>query len=335
MQQFELRTAGGDEYPNRLRMLVVGPPGAGKTTLAASFPNPIFATAGGDLTTLSRIGTVPYVNVGSIKDLYYLKLALDRPTEEITELFGRKVETLVIDTVDELQRILLWEHVSNEGRTDTVAGDWGWIAERFHTIFQGLKQLDLHLLVLARTKDVHYSNDRVVIQPALGGAFAESVHKYVDVSAYLEATRDATYESWVRRLDPQDVDVQRDEDQIKITPLSGDNVKRTLHVAPWPHLPWTNDKTASLPEAIDATQADLFLNIWQMMSDVQLPESGIQTVEVPQPEPDVQGEQQSPDDGEEFVCEACTVHFSEKTWSDLSKMKFSKVLCGDCYKKQK
>lgn len=333
-QQFEMCITGRDDYPDRLRMLVVGPPGSGKTTLATGFPSPIFASAGDDLTTLARIASVPCVKIRGIKDLYCLKLALDRPADDVTELFGRKVETLVIDTVDELQRILLWEHVSNEGRTDTVAGDWGWIAERFHSIFQGFKQLNINLVVLARTKDVHYTNDRAVIQPALGGAFAESIHKYVDVSAFLEATRDVTYESWLVRQNVDDLSLESSEDgdsrEMQITDCS--NVKRVLHFAPSSHLPWVNDKTASLPETLDATEPDLFLNIWAMMSDVDLPESETVTVEIPQTEPQQDNEDTA---SERFVCDSCTVEFTEKTWKDLSEMKFRKVLCGDCYKKHK
>ena len=303
-QTFELHTAGADEYPSRLRMLVVGAPGSGKTTLAASFPHAIFASSGGDLTTLSRSGSVPYVNVDTIKDLYLLKQALDRPAEERTELFGQRVDTLVIDTVDELQRLLLWEHVRNEGRTDTVAGDWGWIAERFHSIFTGFKQVDINLVILARTKDVQYGESKAVIQPALGGAFTESIHKYVDISAYLYALPDAT-----------------DED-----------IERTLRFAPLGYVPWANDKTGILPLTMPSSYETL-LNILEQFRSVELPESSIRTVEIPQPVPE-ESEDAEPS-AENYVCDSCTTEFSEKTWSDLSNAKFKKTLCKDCYKKQK
>lgn len=325
-QHFELHTAGADEYPNRLRMLVVGRPGSGKTTFGTRFPNPIFASAGGDLTTLSRSGNVPYVRVDTLKDLYLLKQALDRPAEERTELFGREIETLVIDTVDELQRLLLWDHVRNEGRTDTVAGDWGWIADRFHSIFQGFKQVDINLVILARTKDVQYGESHAVIQPALGGAFAEAVHKYVDISAHLYALPDA--EALYAALR-----VEGDGDQIEIIDSSELAIERVLRFAPLSHVPWASDKTGTLPISM-SVDGQTVSNILERFSSVELPESSIRTVEIPQPVPE-QSEEVAASTEVDYLCDNCTETFTEKTWSDLSNAKFKKTLCKNCYKQQK
>ena len=331
MEQFDLHTAGADEYPKRLRMLIVGPPGSGKTHLASTFPNALFACSGGDLTTLSHRGNVPYVNVDTLKDLYLLKQALDRPIEERTELFGREIDTLVIDTVDELQRLLLWEHVRNEGRTDTVAGDWGWIAERFHFIFEGLKQVDIHLVILARTKDVQYGESHAVLQPALGGAFAEAIHKYVDVSSYLQAVPNFDVAKYVQDLSVSQFGTSTGEIEIK-APEPEVSTLRYLRFTSLPYVPWANDKTATLPATLPADD-QTFLNIWERFSSVQLQESNSQVVEIPQQT--VETPEGAEPSAEEYVCDNCTDTFAEKTWKDLSNVKFKKTLCGNCYKKQK
>lgn len=329
MEQFELHTAGADEYPKRLRMLIVGSPGSGKTHFASTFPNALFACSGGDLTTLSHRGSVPYVNINTLKDLYLLKQALDRPIEERTELFGRKIDTLVIDTVDELQRLLLWERVRNEGRTDTVAGDWGWIAERFHSIFQGLKQVDIHLVILARTKDVQYEESHTVLQPALGGAFSEAIHKYVDVSSYLQARPDI--DKYVDDLSVSQFGTSTGEIKIK-APEPEVSTLRYLRFTSLPYVPWVNDKTGTLPARLLADD-QAFLNIWKHFGSLQLSESSSQVVRIPQPT--VETPEGAEPSAEEYVCDNCTDTFAEKTWKDLSNVKFKKTLCGNCYKKQK
>lgn len=337
-EQIEVRIAGADEYPSHLRMLVVGPPGCGKTTLGTQFPNALFVTAGGDLTTLARHGSVPYVQIRSLEDLFVVKKLLDLPQEDREAAFGFPVESLVIDTVDNLQRVLLWDHVRNDGRTDTSASDWGWIAERFHRIFSGLRQLDLHLLFLARPKDVHYGDDRAVIQPALGGAFATDIHDYVHVSAYMSAGDVVDLEAYLARLNTLSY---TETNEISIQSDTESKMRRTLRTTPLPHIPWANDKTGTLPKIVESDD-NMFFNIWELVSPVSLQESSSLTVEVP-PQKEIPGPDPVSDKSETVVedrdavpvytCEQCGDEYTEKTWNDLSKLKYGKVLCATCYKK--
>lgn len=91
-----LRTVRADKPP---RMLVYGPPGIGKTTLASEFPAPVFlqiedGTPGDvELTSFGKIDTF-----GQVMD------ALGSLYEEPHEF-----KTLVIDSVTELQRLIFAE----------------------------------------------------------------------------------------------------------------------------------------------------------------------------------------------------------------------------------
>lgn len=344
MQQFDMKIAGSDEYPNRLRMLVVGPSGAGKTTLGSQFPNPLFVTAGGNLTTLARLGNVPYVEIGGMSDLVNLKLVLNRPEEERTELFGRKVESLVIDTVDGLQRVLLWEHVKDAGRNDTTAGDWGWVAERFHKIFSGLRQLDFHLLVLAHTKDVHYGDADAVIQPALGGAFVEGIHEHIDAAALLTAVQEESMESYMVRLKHRATEFGAlrlgDSEQIEITapPEAELTTVRYLNFSGTPKTPWAHDSTGAIPSTLRVDGAT-FLNIWERVNAVELSETVVVSVEVPEKvtttEAPASSEAEATDDRDAipvYTCTKCANEYTEKAWADLSNMKFKTILCDSCYK---
>ncbi len=97
-------------YYVNLRMLVAGQAGSGKTRFAATFPNPIWADCRGGLMSVADKG-VKSVKIGSEADLLELRLALDALTKEREERFGFPVDTLVLDTVDEFQRILLAERL--------------------------------------------------------------------------------------------------------------------------------------------------------------------------------------------------------------------------------
>jgi len=160
MTEVTINVAGDSEYPEYLRMLVVGQPGVGKTTLASNFPNPLWINAGCGITTLARMGDIPYVNVNNEMDLFAVKQLLDRGPQEREYVLGRPVDTLVVDTVDELQRILMAERLNTERRSETKMEDWGWLNARFHAIFGGLTQLPLNVVFIAHTKDVSVGEDR-------------------------------------------------------------------------------------------------------------------------------------------------------------------------------
>lgn len=334
MDEFKLNISGASDYPERIRMLVVGQAGSGTTELGVSFPNPVFANSGSDLTTLARIGNVPYVNVNSIKDLYLLKLALDRPAKAREELFGRCIDTLVIDRIEEMQRLVLLERLTSEGRSDTTAGDWGWIASRFHSIFTGLSQLDLNLLVLSRTKEVNLSDDQVEIKPALGGAFCEGIHKYVDFSLLMGPYHSSLDEA---SLGEADVDgwlqPKLFQDETEVVPLMSLQCRASSSSG------WVNDKTGTLPAELPVND-DIFTTIQTYVKGVELVDSDTLIVEIPSEINDeksdspseTQVEETLPEIKEEYICNGCSAIFTEKTWSDLSKMKFGKSYCKDCYK---
>lgn len=334
MDEFNVHMSGSGEYPDRIRMLVVGESGTGTTRLGASFPNPIFANSGSDLTTLARIGNVPYVNVSSIRDLYLLKIALDRPAKAREELFGMCIETLVIDRIEEMQRLVLLDRLASEGRSDTTAGDWGWIASRFHSIFTGLSQLDLNLLVLSRTKEVNLADDRVEIKPALGGAFCEGLHKYVDFSLLMTPYRVSSDESSLGEADLDDwLQPKLFEEEAETVPLMSLQCKASSSSG------WVNDKTGTLPAELPVNDK-IFATIQEYVKGVELVDSDTLVVKIPleindeQPDSpsETQVEKTLPDIKEEYICNGCSAIFTEKTWSDLSKMKFGKSYCKDCYK---
>jgi hypothetical protein len=331
MSKIEVQFSGGDEYPKYLRLLVAGAPGSGKTTLGARMPNPVVANFGSNLTTLGHMGNIPFVNVVDEKTLHGLKLALDRDPAEREQLFGRPIDTLVIDTVDTMQRMLMESRLERENRTETDVSDWGWVAQRLHKICKGLSELDLNIVYLSHLKDVSVNERRTILKPAIGGAFCEGIHEYVNHSMRLHAVAP----------EPDEIDVPPDfvvddEGQILFSAMSA-SVSRWLDVWPTNETEWCHDKTGTLPRFLPVTP-DLFSVINGLVHDVSLVTSHTLTVDTnqttPTEEPSEATEVVTVPDLTEYVCDSCNTTFDEKVWVDLSRMKFKQTLCGNCFKTQ-
>lgn len=259
----ELHLTGADEWPNRVRTLIVGAPGVGKTTAAASFPNPIFANAGAGLTSLAQLGKIPFVNIGSEMDLYNLKVALDRPADEREKLFGVPLDTLVVDCLDEFQRVVMAERLIAQGRKEFEYKDWNWISDRLNAIFLGLSQLEMHLVVVCHAKEVF---DGEGVKPNIAGAFADGIFQYVDSALLMHAI--PTYE--VLPIEEPTINGVLGSD-ITIELKTDAPVSRFFYGSARPYAEWVHTKLAPLPPKIDAD--DLFSKLEESLYNVNLGDS--------------------------------------------------------------
>ncbi len=306
-----VKVSGQEEFPKHLRMLVVGQPGVGKTTFAARFPNTLWVDAACGISTLSRIGDIPFVKFNVESDLFKVKTLIESGALE--EQLGRAVDTLVVDTVDELQRLLLVERLRAQSRTETKLDDWGWLNSRLHAIFAGLGELNLNIIYVSHTKDVNVGDD-VIFKPALGGQFCEHIHEYVDMSLWMRASTLV-------------------EDDVT-------TVDRWLLTTPHIEAEWVNDKTGCLPPKLSAGE-DVFDVIHGLFNGVSVGESSEIEVLIAEDsndtaveEPQAEEPKKNISQDTEDMCSDCGSKVEAKTWSDLSKMRFNVVLCGDCFKKR-
>jgi len=344
---FKMNVSGADEFPSKVHALIVGQPGVGKTHLAAQdFPNPIFANAGCGLTTLAKLGNVPYVTVSGENELFGLKQALDRPAEERAALFGREVDTLVLDTVNEFQRLLLIERLKAQHRTETKIDDWGWLADRMHAIFTGLRQLDINILYISHTKEVNVNED-VLIKPAIQGSFCESIHEYVDMSLMMHSAP--------KVIDGDTIDLSVNGEEVDIQLALAESSDRWLYTCSQVESEWINDKTGVLPQRISA---DEFFNkiingisvatlgesqVFEIDPEAEVPVEEVVEVQEEKPEFDQltfddalsSAEEQVKEimrDDASNICTSCGATVQSATWIDLSNMKFNETLCGPCFK---
>lgn len=194
-------------WPKHLRVLVAGDPGTGRTSFAATFPNPFIANACGGLATLAG-RDIPFAEIETENDLFQVTEMISNEVLSEEMLEGYKVETLVIDSIDELQRRMLLKRMADDGRTETKIEDWGWIATRLNKIFGRLVELPVHLVVTCKLNN---EVDRLLIQ----GQFGEQIHNYVDYAFRTDVAIDqATLSENAELIDgelvlPRELDIPR------------------------------------------------------------------------------------------------------------------------------
>ena len=163
----KIKLSGRETWPPKLKVLVSGDPGSGKTSFAASFPNPFFIMCNGGEATLSKFPATPFMEVDNENELFSI-------TKVITELES-PVETIVIDSIDDFQRRLMLDRLKNENRKETKIEDWGWLATRINAIVGHLSALPFHFVLTSR---INTEQGRLAIQ----GQFGDQVLNYVDYS---------------------------------------------------------------------------------------------------------------------------------------------------------
>lgn len=142
----QVKRTGMREYGMYMKALIVGPPGSGKTLTSSTWKNPIIASAEGGLMSIADRST-PYVEITSGEDLFQLKMLLENDPEIREEHLGFPVDTVIIDTIDEIQKILIRERLESTHNESMQLQDWGWLGEQMRAIIRGYRNLDLNVVM--------------------------------------------------------------------------------------------------------------------------------------------------------------------------------------------
>ena len=250
----EIKRTGSDDYGKSTKVLICGDPGAGKTLISSTWPNPVYASAEGGLMSIAD-RDIPYTEIRKSEDLLRLKNALDQPAEVREEMLGFPVQTVVIDTIDEIQRILMKERLDAQKREALQMQDWGWLNEQMQAIVRAFRNLDLHVVFTCHLKSTEdQESGRVSYRPGLSGAIADSIPAYVDlalrldVSTIAEVTDDGIEKRQVRSL-----------------------ISRPDHAHSW-----VKDRSGKLPENFEVNFEDDYDRIAEFIfGSVDLPETKV------------------------------------------------------------
>jgi len=121
---------GDQDYGEKLTMALVGGPGKGKTRFAATAKNPYFLNAEGGLMSIAA-QQIPYTTIESTSQLLEIMTFLSTHGRQgAKDVMGIEIDTVVIDTFDEIQRILIRERLDATRQTELKPGDWTWVTDQ-------------------------------------------------------------------------------------------------------------------------------------------------------------------------------------------------------------
>jgi AAA domain-containing protein len=231
-----VRRAGTDDYGRYINCLVVGEPGAGKTRSSSTWPNPIYASAeGGMMSVADRQPAV--VDITSSHVLLELRNILVQEPKVREQMLGVPCDTVILDTVDELSRILIRERLEREKKDTLAIADWGWLGDQLRNIVRGFRNLDLHTVFLVHAKNAEDSETgRIITKAAIQGAMGDEIAGYVDIAVLLTA-----------------------RPMTKV--VNGQNVReivRFWQTYPTPNAPWVKDRSGKLPPELAINFEDDF-----------------------------------------------------------------------------
>lgn len=221
----QLRRTGSAEYGQYMKVLICGSPGSGKTRLSSTFPNPLYASAEGGLMSIAD-RSVPYLEIKSSTDLQGVKAVCDQDPGVRKDLLGVQVDTIVIDTIDEIQRILIKERLEETKKDSMALADWGWMGEQMQALIRGFRNLEMNVVMTCHLKESSDSETgRMWFEPALQGQIGKQIPAFVDLALLLKTVSQTVVEN-------------------------GTAVKKTgryLISAPDVHHDWVKDRSGKLP----------------------------------------------------------------------------------------
>lgn len=183
----EIFTTGTDDYGQYIKALICGAPGAGKTLLSSTFPNPFYASAeGGLMSVASR--RVKGTKLTSTDQLRELRGLLDQDPDVREGTFGAPVETVVIDTIDEIQRILVKERMATKRLETMDIAAWGWLGDQMRAILRSFRNLEMNVVFTCHLKEsTDATTGQIFVKPALQGAVGDEIAQYMDLALLLRS----------------------------------------------------------------------------------------------------------------------------------------------------
>jgi hypothetical protein len=235
-----VRRTGAPEY-NKIKMLLAGAPGSGKTLLSSTFPNAIYASAEGGLMSIAD-RNIPFVEIASIDQLYALKVMLDQEEKVRTDTFGFPIDTVVVDTIDEIQRIMVRERLEETRKDSMALQDYGWMKEQMTALIRGFRNItNLNVVFCVHLSDKTDSvTGKMFVRPGLQGAIGDEIPAYVDLALVLRS---------VSRVEVVEGQAQ------KVT-------QRILQSVPDDLYDWVKDRSGKLPPEILVNFTDDYERIY-------------------------------------------------------------------------
>lgn len=168
--------------PHRIRMLLYGESGAGKTVHASTWPNPIFLDIDDGMGSINHpVDRIWIQDWETLLDAYYYLRDQDH-----------NYRTIVIDTVNEMQKVSMAYVLENYPArraydSQPSVADYGKMIDDVTNVIRAFKSLPFNLVLLTQVKDREFDTD--MVQPHLiGKNTARDICRMMDVIGYIYKT---------------------------------------------------------------------------------------------------------------------------------------------------
>jgi hypothetical protein len=171
-----------DQGATNLKVVAYGPPGSGKTTFGATFPDVLILSAESGLQSVRARG-LDYV-------------AIER-WEDVEEAFkflragNHRYKSVVIDSLTELQKkcndYIVRKYPSVRRAYDDLASesDWGANIDKMRRVCRAFRDLPMHVLFIALAQDKQLDGETQTMPALSGKTLPQELCGWVDVVLYL------------------------------------------------------------------------------------------------------------------------------------------------------
>ena len=170
---------------HKIKAVVYGASGSGKTSFAGTAKNAVFASAEGGLLSIAS-KSPNYTEIKSLQDLkdFYLYL----------KSTPHAFETVIIDSITEINDIIKADIEKKTGKPMQLQ-DWGTLSKEIRNIFRSFRDLPMHVLFIAQEtaddKDENGTASKIV--PSLNGKASTEIAYFMDVVGYVYIAKDGTH----------------------------------------------------------------------------------------------------------------------------------------------
>ena len=170
---------------HKLKVLLYGASGSGKTTFAGTAKDVIFLSSENGLLSIAEKG-VDYIDIKSYSDLQESYKFLK---ENIT-----KYKTVIIDSVTEINEIIKLEIENKTGKTMQIK-DWGDLSKQIRLLLRSFRNLDMHCIFICQEATEKDSEEGQVSKriPSLNGKNSTEISYFMDIVAYTYIGKDGSH----------------------------------------------------------------------------------------------------------------------------------------------
>lgn len=178
-----IKETGPEETQTKLKVLVYGHPGVGKTTFAASGPGTLLVDVENGAGLLGLRG----IKVDRTRIKTWSEM------QEVLEFCKtKKWQTVAIDPIGELLDKLLQElklsgYGANKGDSLSLQG-WGVAKEKFRKMLRDFRDLDMNVVLVAHSSEKK-EEEALLVRPKLQASLDEDVCGMMDVVGYMKMDR--------------------------------------------------------------------------------------------------------------------------------------------------